>query len=727
MSCSDSTKEVLEVPPESSYDNSLKEFSEFEGKSVTLTSTLDSASYQWEQLSGPSFEIASLTDKQIILNLPWIDEGPLVAEFNVTATINDQLVTQPVNLSILNRGYIIFQVKDESSSNLYIDYISENDEDYVAEVGNVQLTDTVEDTKICGFSSSPNGRYVSFATTTTDDTLKLNCAGLKVVDIETKLVQNVTPLNRQGEPVQLGRHSWAPDSLQILYVGDHGEDIDQIYVARVYTETVSYIHYGDFEAPDGQWPSEDLFPIGDGGNFENLDSVENFDIGNLFWLSDNNGIAISLYNHETGDTLPYQAASHGNAQVLERNTLVVADLYESEQDDLSDELVDCPTGGICTSVLPGPLRLTPITRRFSNPEWMASSVDGQLAQIITMITSNEDPMKVLSVRRPVKDGEVILEGTPIEATEVITAQWSPVDSSLAFSSHSDYRHRHAYVETFQEIQELMGYEVPDQLYWYPNYQQGHEQGQERLSRPQGLIDSNAVRVIKWSSDGKYIAYARGEEPETSTANLSSLWIATLDDVYDVSQQTIDANTVLLDTTAADFTSYSDFEWSPDSEGVMAIFQSEEGAHLRYFDREGGMLFESPELLGSNTHLFWFLAASFSPDGKYFVYLDKHPLSAEETQPAIYIYEISTGERNRIETPDLTSSGSITAPIQWSPHGDAVLYSVRPDTGSERIYYLAKSNNEHENMSSNFDLGEQIENAKVDDFVNITNLTIGPIQ
>ena len=45
--------------------------------------------------------------------------------------------------------------------------------------------------------------------------------------------------------------------------------------------------------------------------------------------------------------------------------------------------------------------------------------DTALAQIINMTTSNDDVMKVLSVRRPVIDEEIILEGTPIEATEVL--------------------------------------------------------------------------------------------------------------------------------------------------------------------------------------------------------------------------------------------------------------------------------------------------------------------
>ncbi|MCF6194929.1 MAG: hypothetical protein L3J46_11420, partial [Kangiellaceae bacterium] len=483
-SCGGSKDEVLETPPTTAFDNSLKVFSGFEGRSVTLTSTLESAAYQWDQVSGPTFDITAISDKEFTLELPWINDGPLIAEFNVTTTIDNQSVTQPINLRILNRGFIILQVRNETSTNLFINYVSENDEDGVAELNTIQLTAVTEGNKVCGFSTSPNGRYVSYTTSTNSDSLSLNCGGLKVVDIESQVVQNITPLDSQGEPVKLRNYSWAPDSLQMLYVGDHGEDIDQIYVARVYSETVSYINYGDYSSPNNEWPSEDLFPVGDGGNTENLDLVNNSDIGNVFWLSDNNGIAFDLYNHDSGDRNPYQASSHGDAQILERNTLVVADLFEFEQDDLEDDLIDCPVGSICTIIPLDPLRLTPITRQFTNPGWMDSSVDGQLAQIITMTTSNAAVMKVLSVRRPVIDGETIFEGTPIEATEVIKAAWSPVDSSLAFSSSSNYRHRHAQVETFDEAQQLMGYEVPDQLYWYQNYQAGHEDGQERLSRPQ---------------------------------------------------------------------------------------------------------------------------------------------------------------------------------------------------------------------------------------------------
>lgn len=726
VSCGGSKDEVLETPPPTtSYDNSLKVFSEFEGRSVTLTSTLESATYQWEQTSGLTFDISSSNSQQLTLELPWISDGPLIAEFNVTTTIDNQSVTQPINLRILNRGFIILQVRNETSTNLFINYVSENDQDGVPELNTIQLTAVTEGNKVCGFSTSPNGRYVAYTSSTNDDSSSLNCGGLRVVDIESQVVQNITPLDSQGEPVKLRRYSWAPDSLQMLYVGDHGEDIDQIYVARVYSETVSYINFGDYSSPNNEWPSEDLFPIGDGGNTENSALVNDHDIGSVFWLSDDNGIAFDLYNHESGDRHPYQASSHGDAQILERNTLVVADLFESEQDDLDDDLFDCPVGGICTIIPLDPLRLTPITRQFTNPEWMDSSVDGQLAQIITMTTSNAAVMKVLSVRKPVIDGETILEGTPIEATEVIKAAWSPVDSSLAFSSSSNYRHRHAQVDTFDEAQQLIGNEVPDQLYWYQNYQAGHEDGQERLSRPQNSIDANPVREIKWPNDGQSIAYARGEDPLEIGDYFTSLWITLLDDVYDESPATIDANTVLLDATETG-SYYSDYAWSPNTEGVIAIFQSADYMRIRYFNRDGNMQFESPDLLGTiDTSQFWLLGASFSPSGEHFAYLDKYNAGGNELYSAIYIYEIASGERVRIETPDLETSGIIDSNIQWSPHGDAILYSVRPTNTSDKVFYLASVNNEHENLALFINTEEQIIMARVDDFVGITNFLLGP--
>lgn len=707
-------------PPTTAIDNSLKVFSEFEGRSVTLTSTLESASYQWEQISGPTLDIGTSSEKQLIISIPWVKDSE-TAEFSVTATIDGQNVLQPINLEILNRRYIVMNVDDSTARNLYLNYISANDEEGVPDLETLQLTNVLDAERVCGYFMSPNGRWVAYTTGKAEMLPSEACSGITIVDIETLDSQVITPLNRDNELVKVRSFSWSKDSSKIAYEGDHGEDVFQLYVAQVPFDSatgnsVSYVNYSNSSVPIDIWPTEDQHPVSDGGNPFDLQSIDNVDVDQIRWLDNNKGVSFKVYDSVNNEYFPYLGSIHGETLKLERNNQVFEELVEIDEDDINDQFeicADAPPDHYCAIGGIGTVSLTSIERSYVNPEWFGTSVDGRLAFITTMISSNISPVKVLSVRRPIIEENQIILASPIEATYVLNAMWSPTAPDLAFTSTSEYRHVHQPAETFEEAKRLMQREIPGQLYYYKNWEFGHETGQERLSRPRIDIDANFVRKFEWSNDGNFIGYARGEKLGDAGRRYSSLWTTEIDEVHDENNGTIDANTVLLDVTEDTNTYYTDFGWSPGNDGLLTMFQSEEGIKLKYFKRDGSFSFESSFIEIFTTGDLWSISASFSPAGDYFAYIDEVQLSSSASQPVIYVYDTTTGEKIQIETPGLDATGIIFQSIQWSPHGDAIIYSTRPFTSSPREYYLAKIDNTHENLKSFLLEGDQIKQVKVD--------------
>lgn len=722
LACGGSNEEVIEIPP-TTYDNSLKTFSAFEGKPVTLTSTLESTSYQWAQVSGPDIEIDSFNGNQINFVPPWISDGPITAEFTVTATIDGQSIVQPININILDRRYIVLKVRDSSATNLYLDYISANDEVGVPDPNLIQLTDITEGENVCNYSMSPNGRYVAFLTGETDLLPSESCVGLRVVDIESQQIQFITPLNRNNELVEVRNFSWSKDGLKLSYEGNHGEDIFQVYVAEVSEDSsnnpVSYINYGNLNISSEVWPSENRFPVSDGGNPFGLEMIDNIEVDQIRWLDNNNGLSFKVYDQIEGDYSPYIASDHGQAIKLERNRQVVEEIVEIDEDSINDQFdvcADSPPGFYCTIGGFGTLPLTAIERSFVNPEWFGSSVDGSLAFTTTMISSNTSPIKVLAVRQPIIEEDQIITASPIGATHVLDVMWSPIEPHLAFASTSGYRHVHQPVETYLEAQRLMQREIPDQLYYYKDWEYGHQAGQERLSRPRPEIDTNPVRKLKWSNDGQLIGYARGESPEEIGAYYTSLWINQLDEIDDESNSVIDSNTTLLHAVDEENTYYTDFNWSPNSDGILAMYQSDDGGTLKYFKSDGSFSFESPVLEAFNTGSLWSISASFSPAGDYFAYIDEDIQVSGESFAAIYIYDTESGERIKIETPGIGASSIIFSGIQWSPHGDAIIYSTRSSATASREFYLAKVDSTHENLKLFLNEADQILQVKTDNYI-----------
>jgi len=720
LSACGGSKESTPDPINAPIDNSLKVFSEFEGRSVTLISTLESVSYQWEQVSGPTLDMGSMSDKEITLTIPWVEDSE-TAEITVTATIDGQSVIQPVNLEILNRRYIVMNVDDNIGRNLYLNYISVNDEEGVPDLATLQLTNVLEQERVCGYFMSPNGQYVAYTIGKGEMLPSETCSGITIVDIETLESQVITPLNRDNELVKVRSISWSKDSSKIAYEGDHGEDIFQLYVAQVPTNSatgnsVSYVNYGNSSVSIDIWPTEDQHPVFDGGNPFDLQLINNIDVDQIRWLDNNEGLSFKVYDNEDNEYFPYLGSVHGETLKLERNNQVFEELYELDSDNIDEQFeicADAPPNHYCAFVGFGPPSLTPIERSFVNPNWFGSSVDGHLAFTTTMVSSNTAPTQVLVVRRPIIEENQIFLYSPIEATHVLDAAWSPTEPHLAFASTSEYRHVHQPVETFEEGKRLMQREIPGQLYYYRDWELGHQAGQERLSRPRIDIDSNPVRKFQWSNNGKFIGYARGEQAEVSFGYFTSLWATELDEIHDENSATIDANTVLLDATEGNNTYYTDFKWSPNNDGVLTMFQSEGGTTLKYFRRDGSFSFESPFIQVFTTGSLWSINASFSPSGDYFAYIDKVPLNSVDSIAAILVYDTTTGERIQIETPNLDASGIIFPSIQWSPHGDAIIYSTRPFTSSSREYYLAKIDNTHENLNIFLLEGNQIKQVKVD--------------
>ena len=359
-------------------------------------------------------------------------------------------------------------------------------------------------------------------------------------------------------------------------------------------------------------------------------------------------------------------------------------LDEEAQDAYWDELRDCTGFESCVFILPPPPQITPIRRNYVNPQKMASSVDGHLMFLSTMETSIGGSYDIVAVSKPVIDNTDTALGASIEVIDVYDAAWSPTAVDLAFASGGLIRHHHTEDDDVP-LGQLTASETPGQLYLYQDYQQGHTEPQERLAYPQPNIDSNRVRALKWSNDGSSIAYARGETEEGDF--FSSLWVTLVDNVRDESPGTIDTNTVLL-TNLNDTPHYmSDFMWSPDGSGLLAMMHTDDGRRLRYISRDATTSFDSPILSGASNSLLTSLAATISPDGQFFAYVDEES-TAGRSIPALYIQRTDGSSRIKVNVA-LQASETIQKRIHWSPHGDAVIYSINNISGSS--YYLAKVN------------------------------------
>ncbi len=720
--CSDSNNAIDEeiiIPtpdPEINYDNSLQEFSEFEGKSITLTSTLEADSYQWQQVSGPEISLENANTQEITLDIPWVDKNNQLAEFMVTVTLDGQSVEQPINLNILNRRYLVLNIENEEASNLFIDYIAANDNDGVPDVNITQLTNFTQNEKVCGYAMSPNGRYVAFTLGQLDSGLISQCSDITLVDIESLQTQTLTALGRDSTPAIISLFRWSNDSKKIIYHGDHGEAIFQPYVIDIETSSTSYLNYNPLVEIGTTWPEDDRFPISAGGNPFNLDTLNNTQVSRHQWLNSSNDVAFNVFDNESGDFFPYHASVHGTAIKLERNYQIAEEAFAYDTDGANEIFETCEANDpndFCVISLTLP-NLTAIERRYVNPEWIGSSVDGHYAFITTMVSNLLDPMKILSVRQPVVDGQRVITSSPIEATHVYDAAWSPTESDLAFASETNYRRIHSGISDGEISSERILNEIPGQLYLYNDYQQGHQLSHERLSRPNDAIDSNSVIKLDWSPDGQSIAYARGEETDLSAGFYTSLWINRLDDTFDSTSSVIDANTQLLDRVeGSDF--YIDFKYSPNNLGVIALFRSDSTTRLRYFNLDASLLFDKEILVTTTIRDFSSLSASFSPQGDYFAYIGKTELSNGEQLPSIMVFNTSTGQSTFIQPPNVGSIEGISSIIQWSPHGDALIYSVRTPGSSEQQYYLARVDGLHEDWNDFLVEGQSIMQIRVDDF------------
>lgn len=697
--CGDSLPEAeQELPPviPSIPTDTVQVINEFEGFTLTLNTQFTGSQVQWQQISGETISIVHSSSDSASVVLPWIvASSPLQIE--ASATINSTVVTKRFDINILDRRYLLLNARNEQteSSDLFLNYVSANDSASVPTADTIQLTSVAEGHQVCTPTISPNGRYIAYSINEDPSSFRPTCHGIYVLDIESQVIRRVNKLTRNNQQVTIGILRWSPDGGKIAYRGDHGEGHDQFYVIDIENTTTSYINYLTGSATFTMWPSEDVFPVEDGGNpysFDTIFGTTNFD---LLWLKNSESIYFTVTDDESNDRFLYQGSVHGNARKLERGTTIgesLSILDTEANDEYRERLLDCPSGSTCTIVSVPPVFIELNDRNIINPLKTASSIDGHLMTHATINKNNAGTEKILAVRKPVNDDLAAGTITNIEANDVFDAAWSPTSNDLAFTSGFDVRHKHTDEDVPLNV--LTGAEIPGQLYLYQNYQSLHTEAQERLANPQPDIDENFVRLLKWSRDGQYIAYARGEE-NIEGRFYTSIWVTFVDRIRNETNATIEANTTLMSNLQIDDNYATDFMFAPNGQNVVILLKTNEGTRLRLVNRASQQSFDSDLLNGFVGDDLSSLEAAYSADGNYFAYLDEEFVGTTKVG-AVFIIDLSTGEQKRINA-DLQSQQRIRQQvIQWSPHDDAVIYSVST-IGSSPDYILAKVNGETQNL------------------------------
>ena len=164
----------------------IETFRVFEGRSTLLTTDFEDGEVAWSQLTGPAVLIDDGSLSDITVTAPWIENGPQIAEFEVSVSINGEVVNRQVNLEILDRRFLVLRVEnaDDTATDLFLDYISVNDEEGVPEEGTFRLTTVETDSAVCSPKVSPNGQYVAYSIKFSDGIIT-RCHGIYIVDIET--------------------------------------------------------------------------------------------------------------------------------------------------------------------------------------------------------------------------------------------------------------------------------------------------------------------------------------------------------------------------------------------------------------------------------------------------------------------------------------------------------------------------------------------------------------
>jgi len=711
-----------ESPPPETTTTQLKLF---EGS--TYTPDLDTPeSYELQQISGPPVELETLADGSHQITLPWllpsgavVDDSDNTIELSATDSSTGQI--HQYQISLINRRYLVFEVEDTSTESIgvFLRYIAEKGEDGVYTAHTVSLAELPAGKQPCPIQASPSGEYIAFAMMEQDGLPPFApCQGLYLVNIDTQQMTKISVLDADGNDIVIKGFSWSPDGEKINYFSDLATGIAQNYVYDLQNGSTSYLNYGSNDLAGDNWPGANLYPIADGGNTYDLDLVSNAKARFASWLDDSSGLAFTVNDDDTGDEQPYLASLYGDARELGRGiylTEQMAALDEEALQQLQDDLNECPVGGVCAAEPLQGLPLVGVDTRFRNPHWLRSSVSGQLAFIADVYANvGVFTSPVLAVHRQVVAGEdAAVERTPIEALEVYDAAWSPVADDLAFASGSGLRHSHSEEASDEGFDQLLGNEIPGQLYIYNHYQYRHQQPQERLSNPVPEIDDNYVRALRWSPSGDAIAYVRGEADDEGHF-YTSLWLVTIDQVRDESDDTIAANNHLLANYRGTdmYNDYlTDFMWAPNGAGVLAIVreyqqsdQSSNSLVLRYFPVDGTAPYDLVQLKHNNDTAFSDIKARFSPQGDYLAFEDAET-DAVNSPAALFVRALdSTASVQQINPSTGIYNG--LGPWLWTPPG-GLISSYKPEEGGEWVFEITDLQVDNQALQDFFSADDQI--------------------
>ncbi|GAB1258684.1 hypothetical protein [Aurantivibrio plasticivorans] len=702
------------------------EVSAFEGSRIEIDLGIDATDVEWQQLSGPTIIIDPISDGIYQLTIPWVLTENVVAEFEVQPVgATDDSEMDIVVVTLLNRHYAVFQVDDTVSEgeSLYLQYFSTATNSLVPSNNIISLATAPEGMEICSFRISPSGQHVAYNINEPGGLLDTSCDALYMVDIESLEITDVSPQNIDGNGALTRNINWSPNSEKIAYLGDFGEGELQHYVYDLSANSTSYLNYGSNDLSSGFWPENDLYPIIGGGNPYGVELIDDPDTSRLTWLGNNNGVALEVYHSNDGENHTYIASVHGDTNWLFRDFSLIEYrdfLTDEEFTDHSDARQECtsdaPDYGTCALYPKFNVPLVLMDNTIIAPHSHDTSVAGHYSFIGQIERNGGAIDHVLLVSRPVIDLEEIDTFPSIEAEQVLAAAWSPTEPHLAFASENTERHRHTN-NPDAALGQLLGDEIPGQLYIYHNYQKGHELPQERLAYPRPLIDDYFVQNLQWSNSGDEIAYVRGLTPAMSDFDYyTSLWVTTIDDVFDESTATIDNNTTLLINLRNELNYITDFMWTPDGEGILALVQnvsaldgSIEFASVEYFSKDGSNTYTLMNLDVDNVRKFYTINPSFSPDGQYLAYRDNDTEVAYDSK-ALYIRSLDGTVTTRVSVP-LLETGFLRE-YWWSPSSNALIYEARISAIDPLQFFLGEFDGENQALHELFSVNETIDNVEV---------------
>ena len=630
----------------------------FEGESAVLEVFSTNGSIQWQQVSGPEFDIAQAQQARIVVTVPWITGPSQDAVFAVTVTSDEVIYSGEVTVTVHNRRYLL-AAQDGEVGDLWLKYLAENADIGAFANAPINLTQMDSGQAGCDLVISPTGRHLAYGMRT--GSIISPCQGLWILDLQTGLIENpVAEENVMG-------HSWSPNG-EWLAFAIQGEELNW-FVLNGVSGDVQWVNRF-FQT--STWPTQAVSP--------GL-AVDNAGIPNvqpwIQWLANSRGF--SFRSETMGDFDVYLSSIFGGPEIFVRpvgNSIAVVPSHCVDVDE--DQPLPVDDEDYCTVGEPDE------AVGLGRPHWWGSSPSGHFAMVADIHFEDGQDRRIFH-RAPVVDGEAkgIMGEFGMSAGE---ARWSPVANDLAFTSSNNWSF------AFQNEQVVTASDYRNELYIHENVTVPVSQHRQRLSRVDAAIDDNPVETLAWADDGNAIVYARGDYNFEIGYYLKSLWTAQVSEMTAGDDASIAAHTQLIDSfpTTIEGDRYSSGMYlAPNNGGVMykEVFVGESAGHttLKFAQLDGSGKFDLLTHDGDSSFDLDDLIVSspFSTDGQYLALLHRSWDGIEmEHTSNIEVVTLATGSTAVL--PGMGEGFNLRS-LDWAPNNQSLGYSLLDEEGAKTGY------------------------------------------